>query len=188
MKKLLLFLLFTFVSISSPQKSVIVMDLPDGQLEWTIERPKKARFCVPAAFTSLDGKIEGEYRIAGKSYYANKRLKVSITDSIFYVDSKWHSDYGFQQLILVYNNKVKSFKDDRRFVRRALCKKDEHMFLVESVRKMTLNEFAVECGKLSSDAVYLDMGSYGFGYLGNKLLSPFAFFGREKQTNWICIK
>lgn len=178
---LILFLLFQF-------DSVTIFELPEGNLMWSTERPNNAKFCVPAAFTSEEGTVEGEYKLDGRIYNPNKRLKISLDGNTFYVDKVWRSDVGFQQLILVHKGKAKSFKDSRRYVRRALCKKNERVFLVESNSKMTLTEFAKECNKVSSEAVYLDMGSYGFGYLGNRLLSPFAFFGRMKQSNWLYIE
>ena len=52
---------------------------------------------------------------------------------------------------------------------------------------MTLTDFAAECVKVSSNAVYLDMGKYGYGYIGNRILSPWALYARNKQTNWIGI-
>ena len=98
--------------------------------------------CVPAAFTDLEGNVEGEYRLNGVIHNLNKRLKVSICKDIFYVDRQWHSDSGFQQLVLVYNGKARTFRDSRKFVRRALCKMSEHVFLVESSHRMTLTDFA----------------------------------------------
>ena len=177
------------ISLLSLQASpIIIMDLPEGELAWTTERPKDAKMCIPAAFTDLEGKVEGEYRLSGKIFNPNKRLKVSIGNGTFYIDRKWHSDNGFQQLSLVYNDRPRTFKDSRKFVRRALCKKGNKVFLVQSRHRMTLTEFAAECAKVSSNAVYLDMGEYGYGYIGNKILSPWAYFSRNRQTNWIYIK
>ena len=171
-----------------PGSPIVVMDLPAGDLAWTTERPKGAKMCVPAAFTDLEGNVVGAYRLKGKTYNPNKRLKVSITKNTFIVDGKWHSDSGFQQLVLVYNDKAKKFRDTRKFVRRALCKKGKRVFLVESRHRMTLTDFASECAKVSSNAVYLDMGEYGYGYIGHRPLSAWAYFSRKKQTNWICIR
>jgi hypothetical protein len=57
---------------------------------------------------------------------------------------------------------------------------------------MTLSEFALECGKCSTNAAYLDMGEYGYGYIKtNRLIRPlyiWGFFSRDKQTNWIYIE
>lgn len=185
MRSFLLIVLSLLSIIGGPIK---IMELPDGELAWTAERPKNAKMCVPAAFTDLEGNVEGEYRLNGVIHNPNKRLKVSICKDIFYVDRQWHSDSGFQQLVLVYNGKARTFRDSRKFVRRALCKMGEHVFLVESRHRMTLTDFAAECVKVSSNAVYLDMGKYGYGYIGNKILSPWALYSRGKQTNWIIVK
>ena len=183
--KPLLLLIYLFTLQASP---IIIMDLPEGELAWSTERPKEAKMCIPAAFTDLEGNVEGEYRLNGKIFNPNKRLKVSISNGTFYIDRKWHSDNGFQQLSLVYNDRARTFKDSRKFVRRALCKKGNKVFLVQSRHRMTLTEFAAECAKISSNAIYLDMGEYGYGYIGNKILSPWAYFSRNKQTNWIYVK
>ena len=71
---------------------------------------------------------------------------------------------------------------------RAAQAKGNKVFLAQSRHRMTLTEFAAECAKISSNAVYLDMGEYGYGYIGNKILSPWAYFSRNKQTNWIYVK
>lgn len=183
--KRLLVLIFLLSFRAGPIK---ILELPDGKLEWTTERPGNARFCVPAAFTDLDGRIEGEYRLKGVVHNPGGRRKVSICDDTFIIDRKWHSNSGFTQLILVNDGKANRFRDKKKFVRRALCKKDGHVFLVESRHRMTLTTFAAECAKVSSHAVYLDMGIYGYGYLEGKRLSSWAFFYRGKQTNWLCIR
>ena len=41
----------------------------------------------------------------------------------FEINTKWKSDNGFQQLTLVYNSKPVKFKDARKCMRRALCKR-----------------------------------------------------------------
>jgi hypothetical protein len=86
------------------------------------------------------------------------------------------SDNGFQQLTLVYNSKPMKFYDSRKAIRRALCKDEDGAFILQSNYPMTLSEFASECGKCSTNAAYLDMGEYGYG-----------FFTKYKQTNWIYI-
>jgi len=180
-------LLLTFFLFSTRPSPIIVMELPAGELVWTMERPENAKMCIPAAFSDSTGAVVGEYRIGGKSYNANNKLKISIRPDIFYVDRKWHSDSGFQQLVLVYNDRPTKYKDTRKFVRRALCKKGSHVFLVESRHRMTLTAFAKECAKISSNAIYLDMGKYGYGHIGSRILSPWALFYKDRQTNWICV-
>lgn len=81
--KPLLLLIYLFTLQVSP---LIIMDLPEGELAWSTERPKDAKMCIPAAFTDLEGNVEGEYRLNGKIFNPNKRLKVSIGNGTFYID------------------------------------------------------------------------------------------------------
>lgn len=56
------------------------------------------------------------------------------------------------------------FTDSHKAIRRALCKDKNGAFILESNYPMTLSSFATECGKLSTNATYLDIGEYGYGY------------------------
>ena len=73
MSSFLLIVLSLLSIIGGPIK---IMELPDGELAWTAEGPKNAKMCVPAAFTDLEGNVEGEYRLNGVIHNPNKRLKV----------------------------------------------------------------------------------------------------------------
>ena len=150
--------------------------------------------CIPAAFTGEDGKISGSYRYDGKTYQNGKALnmRVSLKDESFYISKNWMSDNGFQQLTLVYNSKPMKFRDSSKAIRRALCKDENGAFILQSNYPMTLDKFAIECSKHSTNATYLDMGEYGYGYIKqNHLVRPlyiWGFFTRDKQTNWIYIE
>lgn len=187
----LIILVLTFWHIDS---KVTRFDLPKGELKWSYTKPQNAKMCLPAAFTGLDGKISGSYRYEGKTYQTNQimRMKVSLKENKFFISRKWLSDNGFQQYALVYNSKPMKFRDSRKTIRRALCKDKNGAFILESNYPMTLSEFAMECGKRSTNAVYLDMGEYGFGYIKNKFfvrpLYIWGFFSRHKQTNWIYVE
>ena len=101
------------------------------------------------------------------------------------------SGNGFQQHVLVKNGQVRHFRDKRRFRRRALCSDDSSpgsLLIIESTRKMTLNEFATEVAKHSNNAVNLDMGRWGYGWIGNKVHSSWAIIFKHWQTNWIICK
>ena len=84
------------------------------------------------------------------------------------------------------------FYDSHRAVRRALCKDEGGAFILQSNYPMTLSEFALECGKRSTNAVYLDMGEYGYGYIQKnnhiRHLYIWGIITKHKQTNWIYIK
>lgn len=169
-------------------------DLPEGELKWTDKRPETAKMCLPAAFTDEKGRILGAYRINGKNYDANKtmKLKVSLKGNMFYISKNWMADNGFQQLTLVYNSKAMKFHDTRKAVRRALCKDKNGAFILQSNYPMTMSDFALECSKRSTNASYLDMGEFGYGYIKNRFFTRhlyiWGYFSRDKQTNWIYIE
>ncbi len=145
------------------EKKVTRFELPQGELKWSDVKPENARMRIPAAFTDIDGKIYGSYRIGGKTHQDNKmRLKVSLKADTFFISRKWMSDNGFQQLTLVYNSRPMKFRDSRKTIRRALCKDANGTFMLESNYPMTMTDFAVECSKHSTNATYLDMGEYGY--------------------------
>lgn len=176
------------------EKKVTRFDLPEGELKWSPVRPKKAKMCIPAAFTDMDGSIYGLYRYDGNNFKSSKtfNMRVSLKGDLFYISRQWVSDNGFQQLTLVYNSKPMRFYDSRMAIRRALCKDDNGAFILQSNYPMTLSEFALECSKCSTNATYLDMGEYGYGYIKTtyfvRPLYVLGFFTRNKQTNWIYVE
>ena len=174
------------------EKRVTRFELPQGELKWSTTRPSNAKMCIPAAFTSVKGKIAGAYRINGKSYQNNQRMKVSLQKNSFVVDTKWRSSNGFQQLTLVYNKRAMKFRDSRKCIRRALCKNKKETFILESNYPMTMSAFAYYCSRHCTDAVYLDMGEYGYGYIKRKHftipLYIWGVFTKNKQTNWLYIE
>lgn len=162
----------------------------EGQLGFTDTYIPDASLCIPAAYTGFHDDIEGEYRINGKTYGSQSlKERVSIhPQKGLLISRNWLSDTGFQQHVLVKDGKVRSFKDKRRFRRRALCSSKEDpskLFIIQSRDKMTMNEFASEISKYSYNAVNLDMGRWGYGWIGKRTLSPWAIVFRHWQTNWI---
>ena len=179
------FLICIWTILGSP---VTVYMVPEGRLYWTNVRPEDAKLCLPAAFTDTEGNVEGAYIIDGESYNSNNKWKVSISDNTFYISKDWVSNNGFQQLILVRTNNPNRFKDPKKFIRRALCKNKDNVFIIESNSRMTLTEFANICKDYCSDAVYLDMGVYGYGTIGNRPLCLWTYLWKDLQTNWICVE
>ena len=176
------------------EKKVTRIDLPKGELKWSNKRPQNAKMCVPAAFTDEQGQILGAYRINGKTYEANKTMimRVSLKGDMFFISRKWMGDNGFQQLTLVNNSKAMKFHDTRKTIRRALCKDKDGAFILQSNYPMTMSDFALECGKRCTNATYLDMGEFGYGYIKNgfftRPLYIWGYFTRHKQTNWLYIE
>ena len=161
-----------------------------GNMEFTNEYRPDATVCIPAAYTDGDGKIVGQYRIRSKSYggkYFKERVSLHPSKGLV-ISSEWTSANGFQQHVLVKNGKVRSFKDKRKFRRRALCSDDSKpgsYLIIESTRRMTMNEFSYEVAKHSNNAVNLDMGRWGYGWIGEKKLSRWTRIYKNWQTNWI---
>lgn len=176
------------------EKKVTRIELPKGELKWSNTRPQNAKMCIPAAFTDEQGQILGSYRINGKTYEANKTMvmRVSLKGDMFFISRKWMGDNGFQQLTLVNNSKAMKFHDKRKYIRRALCKDKDGVFILQSNYPMTMSDFALECGKRCTNATYLDMGEFGYGYIKNGLFTRplyiWGYFTRDKQTNWLYIE
>ena len=152
-----------------------------------------AYLSLPAAYTSVNGTIEGAYRVNGKTY-GSKSLKeyVSIhpTKGLL-IGNKWYSDNGFQQHVLVKNYKERKFNDTRKRYRRALCHEGENStsyLIIESTYPMTLSAFAKEVSKYSYNAVNLDMGGFGYGWIGKNKHTRWVRYNRDKQTSWICVE
>lgn len=173
--------------------SVTRVDMPSGELSWSTEYPQDALLCVPAAYSDEAGNIIGQYILEGKVHNSLKKYtgRTSIKDNLFYVDYKWLSDEGFQQHTLVMDGVPKTFVDNRYKIRRALCKRDGKVFLLQSNFPVTMNSFARICAKHTSNAVNLDMGHCGYGfYKWHGITIPLAgwtYFTRDAQTNWLYI-
>ena len=199
MKKFLLIcLLITLATLSVLGIRILCCDklkiIPiEGQLGFTDTYIPDASLCIPGAYTGYNDDIEGEYRINGKTYgqqSLKERISIHPKKGLL-ISQEWLADTGFQQHVLVKNGKVRRFKDQRRFRRRALCCNKEEpnkLFIIQSRDKMTMNEFAAEVSKYSWNAVNLDMGRWGYGWVGENILSPWAIIFKDWQTNWIYCK
>lgn len=176
------------------RESVIRINLPEGELRWSTERPENARLCVPAAYSDKNGKVIGQYLFNGKQHgNLHKNIgRTSLKGNIFYADYRWLSDNGYQQHTIVLDSEPKTFVDNRYKVRRALCKKDGRVFLLQSNFPMTLTAFARICAKHAGNATNLDMGHCGYGYYKwHGITVPLALWTyatRDEQTNWLYIE
>ncbi len=163
-----------------------------GELVFTDKYDPDAKVCIPAAYTRMDGKIEGLYRINGVTggrETLKERVSLHPTKGIV-ISTQWQSANGFQQHILVKDGKKRHFKDQRKFRRRALCNdasNPDSLFIIESRDRMTMNEFAEVLSEHSTNAVNLDMGRWGYGWNDKMKLSMWAVLFKGWQTNWIVI-
>lgn len=170
-----------------------VMSFPiEGKLVFTDKYDPDAKVCIPAAYTRMDGKIEGLYRINGVTggrKTLKERVSLHPTKGIV-ISAQWQSANGFQQHILVKDGTMRHFKDQRKFRRRALCNdasNPDSLFIIESRGRMTMNEFAEVLTEYSTNAVNLDMGRWGYAWIDKRNLSRWAAPFKGWQTNWIVI-
>ncbi len=168
---------------------VTIVRVPGG-IKFSDTYNPNVYLCLPAAYTSIDNTIEGAYRINGKTH-GLKTLKefVSIhpTKGLI-IGNRWYSNNGFQQHVLVKNNKARKFKDERKRYRRVLCHEGENStsyLIIESTYPMTLSDFSKEVSKYFYNAVNLDMGNYSYGWIGKNKHSRWSKYNQEKLTSWI---
>lgn len=107
---------------------------------------------------------------------------------------KQKGDY-FQQMLLIENAEAKSceiFKNRATF-RRALAQKEGETHLVESLDRMTIDDFIQSLIFLGYEqAIYLDMGSWSEGWYRNSENQIVRIGNNWKsshlQTNWLVIR
>lgn len=167
-----------------------VIPIEIGEVHFTDKYNPEARLLIPAAYTGEDGTIEGENRIDGKTYgtpVRKERISLHPVKGLV-ISGKWHSDYGFQQTVLVKNGRIRSHDDPHKAFRRALGTVDGQLCIFQSRIPMTLNRFSESIHKYCINAVNLDMGDYGYGWYGKRKFSRIFRYNRDKQTNWLCIE
>lgn len=162
----------------------------DKPLLFTDKYDSKATLIIPAAYTNPDGTIQGEYRIAGKTYGTpSRKERISLhPQKGLVISGKWQSDYGFQQTVLIKNGKIRKHDDTKKRFRRALCTVDGQIAILQSKIPQTLNEFSQSLDGYCDNAVNLDTGDFGYGWYGRAKFSPWAFYNKHKQTNWLYIR
>jgi len=175
------------------------------------------KLCIPAAFTSTTkGQIDGLFVINGHRYLLDtlhrkykgeiwgglsiindeiaiyntddRKLTMQIADSI----AKIGGDF-FEQFLLVQDGKVKTFNYERLnapYIRRALALSyDGKWNIIESKESLGLNSFAEQLISFHvSDAIYLDMGSYGEGWIrdeNNQIKTITPGSNSHNQTSWL---
>lgn len=107
---------------------------------------------------------------------------------------KQKGDY-FQQMLLIENAEAKSceiFKNRATF-RRALAQKEGETHLIESLDRMTIDDFIQSLIFLGYEqAIYLDMGSWSEGWYRNEDNEIIRIGNNWKsshlQTNWLVIR
>lgn len=182
----LLFILVICFGITA--KDPIIIPIHTNNIQFTTTFDSSATLLIPAAYTE-NNKPQGEYRIAGKTYGSPVRKeRISITSTGLTISGSWHSDYGFQQTVLIKNHKIRYHTDPHKAFRRALATVNGQLTILQSKIPMTLNQFSDSIHPICSNAVNLDMGNYGYGWYKNIKFSQFFKYNQDKQTNWLYIK
>lgn len=183
---LILTISFPVIILFIGRKEPLVIPITEN-LQFTNKYDSSATLLIPAAYT-CNNKPEGEYRIAGKTYGTlTRKERISILPNKLIISGKWHSDYGFQQTVLIKNRKIRYHDDPHKRFRRALATVDGQLCILQSCIPMTLNQFSESIQKYCTNAVNLDMGDYGYGWYKNKTFSWWSKYNQKKQTNWIYI-
>ena len=169
----------------------IITIIPVENIAFTNKYDETKATIIPAAFTTEYGEILGKYCINGIEYgekWIKEYTSIHPTKGLIIDFGKWHASNGFQQYVLVKNNKARPFKDPKKRLRRALCndsKNPSALFIIESKIPMTMTEFAATIQPYCLNAVNLDTGDYAFCKINNKHRSRWAVYNKHKQTNWI---
>lgn len=171
-------------------KEPFLIELGTNNIRFTDKYDSSATLLIPAAYTNEDGTIEGEYRIAGKTYGTptrKERISLHPTKGLI-ISGRWQADYGFQQTVLIKNGKIRYHEDTRKAVRRALAMVNGQLAIIQSCYPQTLNQFSESIHKYCDNAVNLDMGDYGYGWYKNKQFFRIFKYKQKCQTNWIYIE
>lgn len=188
-----------------------------GDLAATFDtkRPKKTDnsilLCIPCAFTSYVGSIDGAYVSDGKVHHRHfvsdqfggagvikdGSIELISTGKGKLLTKEYLSDLAkkrqtlFQQFLIVENGAPSHFKDKTLFQRRAIAKfKDGQTGIVESKAAITLTQFGQDLKEAGArNALYTDMGTYDEGWYrdASNSVKP---LGQDrsmtsKQTNWL---
>lgn len=191
-----------------------------GDLAATFElkRPKQTDnsvlFCIPCAFTSYVGSIDGVYiydgkvhhrhfvsdQIGGAGIIQNGNFELIPTDKGKVLTNNFLNDLAkkratlFQQFLIVQDGVPAHFKDKTLFQRRAITKmKDGQTAIVESKSAITLSQFAQDLKDAGAkNALYTDMGAYDEGWYrdADKAVKSIGLDRSltSKQTNWLTFR
>jgi hypothetical protein len=187
----------------------------DLAASFVIKRPKQTEdsvwFCIPCAFTSYVGSIDGVYvcdgkvhhrhfvsdQIGGAGIIQNGTFELIATEKGKLLTNSYLNQLAkkraslFQQFLIVQDGVPAHFKDKTLFQRRAIAKmKDGQTAIFESKTAITLSQFGQDLKDAGAkNALYTDMGAYGEGWYrdAEKTVKPLGLDRSltDKQTNWL---
>ncbi len=190
----------------------------DLAASFEMKRPKQTDnsvlLCIPCAFTSYVGSIDGVYicdgkvhhrhfvsdQIGGAGIIQNGSVELIPTDKGKVLTNNYLNDLAkkratlFQQFLIVQDGVPAHFKDKTLFQRRAITKmKDGQTAIFESKTAISLTQFGQDLKDAGAkNALYTDMGKYDEGWYRNseKAVKPLGLDRSltDKQTNWLTFR
>lgn len=165
---------------------------------------------VPGAFTDPNNQIDGLFIQKGNVINAsiNKKLNgvfvISKNSLNIYNSNKINQKYIdeiminrkslFQQVLLVFDFKIiecNLFRNNLN-LRRALVEINNHFYLVESNKKITILDFQKLLVTINvENAIYLDMGTYSEGwyrYSNKTIIIGETMTQTKRQSNWLAFE
>ena len=197
---------------------VVYTIYPQGNfaLDFVTRRPSpnqpELSFAIPAAFTTIDNRIDGVFvtdGVIGNEDSVNKQLggliviedgtfkllstsKGALLTKDFLYEVRQRKGALFQQFMLVQNGKAATFRDKSKFQRRAVAQfKDGATGVVESNQDIPFTTFNGDLIWLGvRNALYTDMGEWDEGWYRRETDGKVIAIGNdrrhtEKQTNWL---
>lgn len=172
-------------------------------------------FCIPAAFTGHDNKIDGvficngaignanaiNHELGGAMVIENGQGKLLTTNkgatlSQQFLESVQKSKGSlFQQFLIVHNGTPAVFRDQSKFQRRAIGLTKQGTFKIfESDKAITFSTFNNDLETLGvTEALYFDMGAWDEGWYRHATTGKTITIGLDRsktnrQSNWLVLK
>lgn len=205
---------------ASGQSNYKIIYKNSSKIDFETVRPNQndttVLLCIAAAFTKLDNyAIDGLYICKGKtgnknevnhrlggaikiingecSFFGTDKGKL-LTDSLI-TDIEVKKASLFQQILMIENGNVATFKDTILFLRRGIVLfKDGKTAIAESTTPITLKTFASDLAALGAkDLLYTDMGAWDAGWYRNPSNGNVTALGYDHsqtahQSNWVVFR
>lgn len=166
---------------------------------------KKVIMTMAAAFTTKDYSVLGEHVSSGKKLGKGRGGRT--TGTFLWYDGKPHFIYkddgsemaktatsgkscGFQQEMMIHADTIVPHErpDDNVHEFRALCLIGDYVTVVNSKDRIPFGDFINRIHKVgASEAIYLDMGGWSYGWYRDADDNVKSFSGspNPKATNWL---
>ena len=172
-------------------------------------------FCIPAAFTRQDNKIDGvfisngvigngnatNHELGGAMVIEDGQVKLLATNKGATLTQQFLESVQkargslFQQFLLVHNGNPAIFRDQSNFQRRAIGLTKQGTFKIfESDKAITFSTLNNDLATLGvTEALYFDMGAWDEGWYRHATTGKTITIGLDRskthrQSNWLVLK